>query len=138
MKKQLFLTALMAVTAFSAQGSAGFLARSAFSVLAGGLAAETYLLSSKLNNLNFQTESLIEEVSEFLGTLLHNAPQETIVQTVRNSSFARKTIIAGTVAAAAVYYGIKARKHYAHPTEVKIESLAEELHQTPEWVKKNQ
>ena len=104
MKKQLLLIALMAVTTFSAQAAAGFALKAGLAAAAAGTGYITGTLTYQV--VHSQTTALLEEIASRTFAL---GVKETVVPAIRNSSFARKAVVAGTLAAAA-YYGIKARR----------------------------
>ncbi len=123
MKKQLFLTALMSVTAFSAQASVGLAATKAATVLATALLAGDAYLAGLIAPDHVRNQTLyaigqvcgsidagLNSIVDAAAGMINTGTIEVVKIACDNgtkSSFVRNTVITGTLAAA-TYYGIKA------------------------------
>ncbi len=113
MKKQLFLTALMTVTVFSAQASAGLALRT-------GLAGAGILATTGFIMVNESTNNLINGACHFVNELLSTTTtQEVITPLIRTatekSQFLRKLATGLAMCAAVSFISTKlVEKHDAY------------------------
>jgi hypothetical protein len=148
MKKELFLTALMSVTAFSAQASAGLALQASKACITALLAGEVYVIGLITpDHIRYQAQETLGQIGEGVRAGLNgivdavadvvNTGTTEVIKSVcdqgTKSSFVRNIVITGTVAAA-TYYGIKAMKQ----KNAAVKSLAQELREIEQLKKKKQ